>query len=367
MKLRALVRTTHLWVGLVLSVVLAVLALSGSALVYKEAWWRLVHPELRGPLPPATPQDLAAAVTAAQARFPDQVRSVKMPEPGVAAYHLYLTEGEAFLDPGTLQVVDRWTLRERLMGWMFDVHAHLLAGERGEQVGGALALLGVFLLVSGLWLWWPARRRTGVSTLLPDRLTRAKLIALHRDLGLYATPLLLVLLLSAAGIVFYGAAGVVLNGLFGDPPQTADPTPRVVANPAEGPAEADDFRAAGRALPDARLVFYYPPSDAAPLHRFRAKRPCELHPNGRSWIFVDGSGAAVHHVDACDLPPGERTLHALYPLHSAKLSSRAYEAATFAAGLALAILSASGALAYWRKLRPPRSPAARAAADRASR
>lgn len=354
MKLRALVRTTHLWVGLVLCALLAILALSGSALVYKEAWWRLVHPELRGPLPPATPEAQAAAVAAAMLHFPDEVRSVKMPEPGVAAYHLYLTEGEAFLDPSTLEVVDRWTLRQRFMGWLFDIHAHLLAGERGEKVGGVIALLGAFLVVTGVWLWWPARRRTRLRTLVPDRLTRPKLIALHRDLGLYATPILLVLLLSGAGVVFYGAAGLLLNGIFGDPPRNPDPTPRVVAAPAESVADAPVFATASRTLPDARLVFYYPPTTQAPLHRFRAKRPCELHPNGRSWILVDGSGSAIHHVDACTLPPGERTLHALYPLHAAKLSSPLYGFATFLAGMALAVLSASGALAYWRKLRPLR-------------
>ena len=351
LKVRPALRVAHLWVGLVLSLLLLVLALSGSALVYKEAWWRLVHPELRAPATEPAPEARAAAIAAGAGHFPGEVRSVKMPEPGVGAYHLFLTEGEAFLHLETLEVLDRWTLRQRLMGLLFDVHAHLLAGERGEKVGGVLALLGAFLMVTGVYLWWPARRRTGLRTLFPDRLTRSKLIALHRDLGIYSTPILLILLLSGAGIVFYGAAGLLLNGLFGDPPQAVDPTPAQVAFPASGLADDAVLARVDAAFPGgARMVFYYPPEPAIPLHRFRVKQACELHPNGRSWVFADGRGEVIHAVDACGLPPGERALHALYPLHSAKMSSGLYKFATFLAGLALAVLSGSGVLAYARKL-----------------
>ncbi|MEQ8329711.1 MAG: PepSY-associated TM helix domain-containing protein [Longimicrobiales bacterium] len=351
LRLRPLLRTTHLWVGVALSLLLLVLAVTGSALVYKEAYWRAVYPELRGPAPAVGPAEHAAAIAASAEAFGPELRSVKLPEPGVPAYHLYLEGGEAFVAADDFRVLDRWSPTGRLMGLLFDVHAHLLAGERGEQVGGVVALLGSFLVLSGVVLWWPARRRFRARHLLPHGTSRPALIQWHRDLGMLTTPLLLVLLLSGAGIVFYGAAGRILNGVFGDPPLPAEPAaPTTSALPA-GPAGPEVVAAAQDAFPDARLVFYYPPGPAGEVHRFRAKRPCEVHPNGRSAVHVDGAARVVLAVDACTLPPGERALHALYPLHAGKTGGALYKALAFLGGLALAALSASGVWAYGLKLR----------------
>lgn len=350
MRVRAVVRQTHLWAGLALCILLFVLAVTGSALVYKEAYWRLVYPELRAPASRLGAADHAAAIAAADAHFGDELRSVKMPEPGVGAYHLYLRDGEAFLSADDHRVLDRWRPWERPMGLLFDVHAHLMAGEGGERVGGVAALLGVFMLVTGVVLWWPTRRRFTVANVVPRGLSRGSLLPWHRDLGVVATPILLVLLLTGGGIVFYGAAGVVLNGLFGDRPPPAEPLPPAHGEPAAASADSAVVARVQEAFPGARLVFYYPPREPGAMHRFRLKQGCELHPNGRSYAFADGSGRLVQRTDACGLPPGERGRHAIYPLHAGKAGSRAHKLATFLGGIALAAISLSGALSYLKKL-----------------
>lgn len=336
--------------GLALSLLLLLFAVTGGALVYKEAYWRLVYPELREPAPRLAAENHAAAVAAAQRHFGEAVRSVKLPEPGVSAYHLYLDGGEAFLAPLDHRVIDRWGPTDRAMAFLFDLHAHLMAGETGERVGGAISLLGVLLAVTGLVLWWPSRRRFAVGHLLPRDLSFRTLLLWHRDLGALSSPILLVLLLTGSGLVFYKTAQRLLNGAFGDPvPTAAEPT---------GPADlsgtlADSaaFAAAQAAFPGARIVFYYPPRKGATVHEFRLKQPCELHPNGRSYAYVDGEGRLRGRADACALPPGERIVHTFYPLHAGKADSAVYKLAAFLGAAALALLSASGALAYLRRLR----------------
>ena len=335
--------------GLALSLLLLIFGLTGSALVYKEAYWRLVYPELRAPAPALGPGDHARAMEAARAAFGDQVRSFKLPEPGVAAYHLYLEEGEAFLSAVDHRVIDRWLPSERAMSLLFDLHAHLMAGETGERVGGFVSLLGVLLAATGLVLWWPARRRFALANLAPSGLSRPALIAWHRDLGAATAPLVLVVLLAGSGLVFYESARKILNGAFGDP------VPAVLAP--EGPADlagtlADSAVVArvGEAFPDARIVFYYPPRAGVTVHEFRLKQPCELHPNGRSYLHLGASGEVLRKDDACGIPPGQEALHALYPLHAGKAGSAAYKLVTFLGGLTLAALAASGVWAYGRKL-----------------
>jgi uncharacterized iron-regulated membrane protein len=346
---RRLVRQVHLWVGLLFSLLLFVLGATGSALVYKEAYWRIVYPELRGPLPEPGPAEQAAAIAAARAAFGDELRSVKLPEPGVAAYHLYLTDGEAFLAADDHRVIDRWAPSERVMSFLFDLHAHLMAGEGGERVGGVVGLFGVLLAVTGLVLWWPARRQFSARSTLPVGTTRRALIHWHRDLGALSSPILLVLLLTGSGLVFYNTAGALLNGLFGDRFVAGEAPPEYTGPPA-ALADAALLARVREEFPAARLVFYYPPADGAAHSEFRLRQPCELHPNGRSYLHLDAAGRVLRKDDACGIPPGQAALHALYPLHAGKADSALYKLLTFLGGLALAALAASGIWAYGRQL-----------------
>jgi uncharacterized iron-regulated membrane protein len=327
-----------------------VLAVTGGALVYKEAYWRLVYPELRAPAPALTAVDHAAAFAAARDRFGEVLRTVKLPEPGVPAYHLYLADGEAFLAVGDHHLIDRWRPLERPMGLLFDLHAHLMAGEAGERVGGVVALLGVLLAATGLVLWWPARRRFSARNLAPRDLSRRALLLLHRDIGALASPVLLLVLLTGSGLVFYRAAERMLNGVFGDAvPKSAEP-----AGPTDlsgSIADAAVVAGAEAAFPGARIVFYYPPRDGATVHEFRLKQPCEMHPNGRSYAYLDGKGRVLGRIDACALPPGERAVQAFYPLHAGKAGSGAYKLLVLLGALALAVLAGSGVMIYFRRIR----------------
>jgi uncharacterized iron-regulated membrane protein len=347
---RHALRRVHLWLGLALSLLLFVFAVTGGALVYKEAYWRLVYPELRVPAAEITAAEHAAAIAAAREQFGEELRTVKLPEPGVPAYHLYLADGEAFLAVGDHHLIDRWRPLDRPMGFLFDLHAHLMAGERGEQVGGVVSFLGFLLAATGLGLWWPTRRRFSVKNVVPRDLSRRALLLLHRDVGALLSPILLVLLLSGSGLVFYGVAQKILNGMFGDAvPVASEPSGPVDLSGTL--ADATVVAGAEAAFPGSRLVFYYPPREGATVHEFRIKQPCEVHPNGRSYAYLDGQGNLLGRTDACALPNGERAVHALYPLHSGKTESGTYKLLVLLGAVALAILSTSGALTYSKGLR----------------
>jgi uncharacterized iron-regulated membrane protein len=103
------------------------------------------------------------------------------------------------------------------------------------------------------------------------------------------------------------------------------------------------------AFPDARLVFWSPARDGSDVHAFRLKRPCDVHPNGRSTVHL--SVAGLRSFDACAAARSERAAHALYPLHAGKTRSPIYRVAVFLSGLVLAALSATGAVTYAARLR----------------
>jgi uncharacterized iron-regulated membrane protein len=113
-------------------------------------------------------------------------------------------------------VIDRWRTSDRLMSVLFDLHAHLMAGDAGERVAGVVGLLRVSLAASGPGLWWSARRAFSFRNTLLRDFSRRSLLVWHRELGAVTSPVLLILLLTGSGLVFYETARTLLNGIFGN-------------------------------------------------------------------------------------------------------------------------------------------------------
>lgn len=337
-------RKLHLYCGLTIALPLLVLAVTGGALIFKDEIWRLEYPELEAPLPALTPAEHAAAFKAIAAAFPGKVRFVKMPRAGVSAYHVYLDGGEAFVGPRGHRVIDRWAWYESPVGILAELHVHLAAGQAGKTVAGVVALAGAAMAVSGLVLWWPVRYGFRFGNLRPMSLRRLHLLKLHRDLGALAHLLVLLFTLTAAGIVFYPATRTLLNGLFSSTAML--PAPAQGSTAPSGPASADVVRAAQGALPDATLMSYYPPK-AGSVHYFRFREPGEIHPNGRSVVYVDGdTGAVLQAVPASAQPRGERLSQYLFPLHAARTGHALYRLFALTAAASLAAIVLAGPSAY---------------------
>lgn len=353
-----LIRQLHLYTGLTLSLVLLLIALTGAALLYKLEYWQLQYPELRAvdAVPEASNQ--AQAIAAASGLYGEKLESLKMPEPGVSAYHAYLADhGEALLSRDDFTVIDEWQLRDRLMGILFDIHVHLMAGEWGEWTAGVIGLIAAIMALTGLMLWWPTRRSFRWRNLWPSGIQRRHLLAWHRDIGMVLSPLLLVFLLTGSAMVFYAQAQALLNGLFGDSVPSTAPAAAVQLIPEE-PVDyqkllpsAQTLASVSAVYPDARLMFYYTDALSQGYHRFRLRRDCELHPNGLTFIYTDASNGDIAHVsDACAMPPGERLTRMIYPLHAGKAGSDIWRLLGLLTALVLAGLALTGVVTYCQKI-----------------
>lgn len=377
-----LLRKLHLYTGLILSLALFLIACSGAALLYKNEYWHLRYQQISDQDLIPSAENQAAAIASAYQRYGTALSSLKMPEPTLSAYHVYLPEHEeALLDINTHAVIDEWQPRQRFMGLLFDIHAHLMGGERGEVVAGIIGLIGGLMAVTGLVLWWPTRKMFSWRRLWPADTSRRSLLAWHRDAGMLLSPLLLLFILSGSAMVFYTSVQKGLNALFGDPvPQIVLPAGHPVDVEALLPAvnlgsdsgttivsstsftkaalplpSAETISRVQQALPDSRLMFYY--ADALPqgFHRFRLKRDCELHPNGLSFVYTHARSGEIAYVkDACAMPAGERITNLIYPLHAAKTGSESYRLAGLLTALVLAGLSMTGVITYVQQLRRQR-------------
>ncbi len=184
---RALWVQVHLWLGLTLGIVGALLGLSGSLLVYDDAIDEWLHPQrhaisgAQASLPVAeyarrAEDALASGARATGVRLPD------LDEGAVMVFARVRGEGAAFqrvyLDPPTGSVLDTASGRD-FLGWLHSFHESLTLREFfGREIVG---VIGVGMLISsltGLYLWWPAGR------------WRSAVVVFRRGFGLQPQPAL---------------------------------------------------------------------------------------------------------------------------------------------------------------------------------
>ena len=150
----------HRFAGLALAIPLTLAALSGALLLLRGPWYRAQFPLIAVPPSEQEAARYPDALAAMDGAFlPARPRVVKFPRDGFNAFHVYLTDGsEALVAPATAAVLDRWHWNERAMPFLFELHAHLLAGTVGKTLNGMAAAGGVIMAVSGVIMWWPRRR-----------------------------------------------------------------------------------------------------------------------------------------------------------------------------------------------------------------
>ena len=217
MNLRRILFQIHLWSGLTLGIVLAVLGLSGSVLVYHDELLAMTQ----NPVPHAQAQGVmlpldALLASAREASAAKRANATLMlpQEQGDAAVVRFQsgpvrpgpqTGTDVFVDPASAKVLDvRPAPYNAVIGLMHDLHGRLLIpGREGRQVVGWLGVAMLALGLSGIVLWWPKRGQWSAGF----RIRRnARGYWLYRDLhgavGIWGLVVFLIVSFSGVAIAF---------------------------------------------------------------------------------------------------------------------------------------------------------------------
>ena len=228
--MRKLFSKIHLWLSVPAGIFIAVICLSGAALVFEQDVMQALHPRIYRSAPPAAgqaflpPSELVARL---RTQVPDSLQLTSLQLPGRAdgvCMAQFKGTGKKTLsvNPYTGEV-NGWTPTSPFFQTMRKLHRWLLnpPASRGEQsVGkmlvGVATLLMVFILLSGLVIWVPRTVRA-----LKNRLRVSCRRGWHRfwydshvALGFYAT--LLLLLMALTGLTWsFGWYRTAAYALFG--------------------------------------------------------------------------------------------------------------------------------------------------------
>lgn len=341
-------RLIHRWIGLVVALPIVLVALSGGMLVFRDPYYRVRWPVVAQEATAAEFSIQPHILTQIEARFGDSLRIIKFPRDGVNAFHVYLVdEVEALVDPRDASVFASWHWMEDPAAFLFELHANLLMGAQGELLNGYLALVLLFIALTGIVLWYPRRQAAfRLRHATPRGVSSAMMLKSHAASGVLLLPAVALFAATGVGLVFYEPVGRVAERVLN---ASAAEVPTASVAPSGSPrADWHSVLASARAaLPESGPRMYYRGRGDNVVLTFRKSLPGEWHPNGRSYVLIDPyTAAVVQTIDARAQGAGTRVMHALYPLHAAKVGGAPFAIVGVLTALGLAWLAAGGSWVY---------------------
>jgi uncharacterized iron-regulated membrane protein len=213
-------------------------------------------------------------------------------------------------------------------------------------VAGATAIL-IFLVCSGVYLWWPVKRASVNWSANARRIS----FDLHNTAGIY----------SAVVLVVLGVTGIAIR--FDDDIETylhqRDGTKKVgknipsVPQPGVTPITVDQsLQIALAAMPGTQALAISMPGGPKASYLVSLHYPEDLTPGGRSWANVDQfSGKVLSLQDSRTVASGTRAIIVNRATHTGDLYGYPTKILVSLSSMMLVIQAITGYYMWWKKLR----------------
>jgi uncharacterized iron-regulated membrane protein len=408
-------RTVHLWLGLASGLIIVFVCLTGSILAFEKEIEQAWHPARYFVTPVTTPRlslaQLAEAVKAHKPKaqisgfklYADPTRTVEVslaggPGPGGKGGERgegRMKEGQGersgngknraegaegrgkegargeggkgkgegggpriFVNPYTAAVTGELNPRDNFFKTVEKLHRGLVAGQVGKLVMGISASMFLFILATGLVLWWPTARKA-----LRPRLTvkwgsswKRLNHDFHISLGFYASLFLFIMAITGVGMSF-DWVGQGINKLTHSPLKR--PEPPVSAAPAvagAAPFAADAVLALARQqAPDAESYSVQMPKEPNGSIRVGVLRPGAVTENATDEVYLDQySGKIISTQTYAQRPVGQRIRGLFKPVHTGAIGGLPTKILAFVISLLGATFPITGTIMWWNRTRKQR-------------
>jgi uncharacterized iron-regulated membrane protein len=159
-------RTIHLYLGLAAGLVIMTTCLTGAILVFEKELQQLIYPERYQVKVSGEPVSISQLSDALLHSVPDaKISSVKIyadPERSVEisySQHPEAGNTQAFMNPYSGELISLYTYRTTFFYSVFALHRWLLAGDTGKLIVGISTSIFLFILITGIILWWPGNKK----------------------------------------------------------------------------------------------------------------------------------------------------------------------------------------------------------------
>lgn len=266
--MRKIFRNIHLWLSVPFGILITLICFSGAALVFEKEVMELCHRELYFVKKvEAAPLPMEQLMTKVAATLPDSVSvtGVNISSDPERAYQVMLSKprrASMYVDQYTGEITGKYE-RAPFFNFMFRMHRWLLDSMKqdggifwGKMIVGTSTLMFVFVLISGVVVWWPRTRKALKNSLkiVANKGWRRFWYDLHVAGGMYALVFLLAMALT--GLTwsfqwyrtgFYKTFGVEVQPSMGHGNAAANATAK--GGKREGKPEGREGRGAHRYSP----------------------------------------------------------------------------------------------------------------------
>jgi uncharacterized iron-regulated membrane protein len=260
---------------------------------------------------------------------------------------------QAYVNPYTGQVVAWQSQRSPFFFTMFSLHRWLLAGDPGKLIVGVSTSVFLFILLTGIVLWWPQNKK-----ILRQRL-RLKLDGgwkrlnhdLHIVVGFYAAIFLFAFAFTGLAWSFqwFNDGIYWVTGTENVRPEPPLSTPR------DGAAAVtldQVFAAARRESPGAEFYNIQPPKDSAGAFSVVLMPHGAAHERASDQLFFDQyTGALIGKTLFTEKNLGQRVRATFYPVHVGSIAGLPGRIVAFLACVAGVTFPVTGVILWLNRLK----------------
>jgi uncharacterized iron-regulated membrane protein len=340
--MRPLILNLHLFGALIGGLFLIILGGTGGILVFQDELDHLLNPALfkisaEGPILPL--DEIQKSIT----RFNPKLKPYRIVFPDTP-YRPYVANAKStqiFINSHTGEIVGTRQMPSALQV-IRQLHTSLLLGNPGRLIVKIATWLSLFLIISGIYLWWPLRR-TGRS--------RGLSFYLHLTFGVYFAAFLLILTITGL-VLAYGEAVMPLVFSATHSPLPIWSAPSTVIEGAQPIAAIEAVRIASQRLPGASLFAFNFPANPKGSYHVAMKYPGDPVDEGGSYVLIDQySGAILSTQDERAASPGNKIMTASGTLHTGAIFGMPSKLVMSLTSFILVTQTITGYLIWWRKLR----------------
>lgn len=343
----------HRYIGIVVGLFIAIIAFTGSILVFAEEINAFYYPQIHQIVPQTQSLSLQTIADIISQNYPEErLHYIKIAFSPQDAYKVVTKANEVrksiYINPYSgelLASIDN----NNFLKIIQQIHTNFLAGDFGEFFVGICGILLIVRAINGLTLWsgWK-RLSSGFTIRFKARNKHLVNYDFHQLVGVISVIFLIFAGITGTMMVFkkpIATLGYTVSGI-------SQPT-KVLSTPqnTNNKLTLDDFlKQANLALPDGRATIIIPPSTKKAPVIVRKRLAGDLNRNGKSYIYLDQySGEILKVKNILNSPWIDKLLAMLYPLHIGSYGNGILRFIYLIMGLVPAILFVTGLFIFWNK------------------
>jgi uncharacterized iron-regulated membrane protein len=334
-------RRIHLYLSLAAGLVILTCCLTGAILVFEKDLQQAFNPERYFVEATGKPKGVEELLETARAAYPGaKINSVKTYADPLRTVEVSLSASggkEAakggkperqpgftlFMHPYTGKVIERYSYRETAFFQIFALHRWLLGGEKsiGKYIVGISTFIFLFILITGIALWWPKTRAVLKQRLRVRWNGSSRRLAhdLHVVFGFYSAIFLFIFAFTGLAWSFEwfnkGIYTVTRS------PQKPPAPPKSVYYAAAQKARPDEvLNRVKAAYPGARFYALSLAKDSTEAHTVTLLPASAIHESATTAVYLDQwSGAILGRLSFEERSLGARVRSSFKPVHTGSI------------------------------------------------